>query len=116
MDIFTYLKKRREFAYRLQIPTDSVITEIEADMNTVHIRKAYEVETVLKEAARMREINESNNGFTRGKQMRHVAVYPRAVHLMYWRQAKGDVQEYNKLVNIWLKTNTKFCTVPPNSF
>lgn len=114
-DIFTYLEKRKEFTYRIQVPTDSEITEIEADSKKVHIRKAYEVETVLKEAERMREINESRNGFSLQKHFRHTAVYPAALHIKFWRMAKGDAREYDKLVKRWLQENTKFCTVNPRT-
>ena len=115
-DIFSYLKNRRKFTYRVRIPTDSVITEIEADPKYVHIRKKYEVETILAEAERIRKLNESSNGFTRGRTMRHTGVYPAAIHIKYWRQAKGDAREYDKLIKAWLQEHSKFATVSPRSF
>lgn len=115
-DIFSYLEKRKEFTYRLHIPTDSILTEIEADPKYVRVRKQYEVETILAEAERIREINESANGFTHGRTMRHTGIYPAALHIKLWRQAKGDAKEYDKLVKAWLQENSKFATVNPRSF
>lgn len=114
-DIFSYLKKRRDFTYRLKVPTDSVATEIEADPHTVHIRKKYEVESVLKEAEFYRKINDESNGFTRLRHFRMTAVYPSAVFIKHWKMAKGDRKEFKKLMKRWLKENSKFCVVNPNT-
>lgn len=114
-DIFSYLEKRRDFTYRVRMPTDSVVTEIEADPTTVHIRKTYEVESVLNEARKYQKLNESNKGFTQLRHFRLTAIYPTAVWLKLWKQSQGDAKEYRKLIKGWLKEHSKFLTVPPNT-
>ena len=102
---------RVEFTQRIEIPTDSVITEITANRYGIQVKKLYDVERILSDCEFFRKMNRENNGFTGLKHMRHIGRLPFHIFLQITKAADGDSQLEEKFTKKWLRHNREFMCV-----
>lgn len=111
MDLLRYLE-RVEFEHELAPEaTDSIRTIIRGNRHGLEIKKLYDVEPILKEAAFIRKVNDGSNGFSDKRNLRHVGLLPAHVGIKIMRLSDGDPFEEDRLTRRWLKAHPGFQTV-----
>ena len=104
------------FEQKIEIPTDSVYTEIRGDRHGLQFKKVYNVEPVLVHVSELRKQNDENRGFSTLRHFRALGSIPTHVWLRFQHIAVGDEVEIRRLEKKWLRANPEFCAVNHRSF
>src|SRR3990167_2703399 len=106
---------RTDFESDIRIPLDSGWTRVTGKKQGIEIRKVYDVEPVLKQAALMREIGEDTGGYiTPDRSVQMIGVVPTHVEIKILRDSQGDTKESEKLRKRFLKAHGEFATINKN--